>query len=93
MLNANSVNEMMRSIAQGYNDSYTHLFPMAAIYVYALRKKVYKGDNIAIEGGKIVNSTDIQTHEITALTGTLAGNKLQIEVRNLSDNQVSTIEI
>ncbi len=93
MLKENLVADMMKTIADSYNDSYSKLFTMGAIYIYALKGKVYKGDNVRIEGENIIKATDAPTHEITGLFGTLAGNKLQIEVRNLSNNEVSTIEL
>lgn len=87
------INEMMQTIAKGYADSFTEMFPMGAIYIYSIRDKVYKGDKVAVNGENLVKATDTPTHEITALKGTLAGNKLCIELRNMETNELKIIDL
>ncbi len=89
----NLVDDMMKNISDSYNMGFIEMFPMGAIYIYALKGKVYKGDKVLIEGENIIKATTAPTHEITGLFGTLAGNKLQIEVRNLSNNETKIIEL
>ncbi len=95
MLKENLVTDMMKTIADSYNDSYTKMFPMGAIYIYDIKQQVYKGDMVRVENNSITSKSHVlfATHEITGLFGTLAGNKLQIEVRNLSNNETKIIEL
>lgn len=94
MNNESLVNEMMQSIAQSYNESYTKLFPLKSLWISEHRRKYIVGDKVIVKDGKLVNSQGIQcTHEITLLEGTLSDNKHCITVKDLSNNEVKTIEL
>jgi predicted nucleotidyltransferase len=69
----------------------TSLFPMGAIWIGKVR--FTNGDMVELKDGVPVKFTENPTHSIVRLEGTLDNRVLEMDVKDLSDGELSHIKI
>lgn len=91
---ATLIDAMMKTISESLTISNVKMFPLNSLYLYDHKRSFRVGDQIVLEGDIIVTKTkEVPTHEIINLEGTLSDNKHRITVRNLSTNEVKSIDL
>lgn len=90
---------------EGIADTYTKMFPLAAIWMPLTYKvvrngnieetrRITNGDQITLIQGTLCScNDDLPTHEIVKLFGTLQDSKHELECINLSTGLTETIKL
>ena len=84
------LDEMFLAMAEALRPV-TSLFPLNAIWIGKVR--FTNGDMVELKDGVPVKFTENPTHQILKCEGTLNNSRLEMDIKDLSDGELSHIKI
>ena len=96
ILNPDLIQEMFKGIV----DSHTKMYELAAYWMHSevktsreIKRRLVPGDEICLSNGIIVNCYGDAEFKIIAIKGTLDNSVIKMDLENLTDKTLKTINV